>query len=190
MTFIMICGGPASGKTKTLEAIKEALDGNTTYAVIDHTMKQSNVAVTLYRWAAEKNVDVMLVDSFGNNVWTRKELLDVLSSLVPGDSKITKVAIYLDRSNGFMYSHNKDAEHEALPDAQMRNLLRIVQQPIHQEGFDVIYRVKFNDEVNCHDLFKTIERKTSVHIGPSTEVEGPVEVNPAETEAAESTDSE
>lgn len=166
MIFIMVCGGPASGKTTAFKSLEDYVARQGAYSSIDSSMRSSNIAVQLYRWANEKSNDVMVVDSYGANVWTRKELLDILNSSANRDN-ITKVAIFLDRSNGFMYEHNKDEGHVQISETQMRNLMRSLQQPIHQEGFDVIYRIRFNDYLKCDDLFKTIEKKTGVKLTPA-----------------------
>lgn len=150
MTMIFITGGPCTGRTTTT---------NMLYAYLTKHMPEMKVAIiqkdpvtfrysetdaawAAYRHIVEKSADIIICDGVGNNVFTRKAIMNAITDATKiSEVDVVYLAIEHRRTDSFMFEHNGDDNHVPYTTKKLRENLNITQPPIHAEGINVIYRV-------------------------------------------------
>lgn len=161
--LIMFCGGPASGKSTSFDAVVENLkESGISYSAVTRSNTPSQTGIALYKWASgDDESDVMLIDVNTDDVFTRSEMLEIVRSIVGHDLPgIFTAAVNHIRSNRFMLTHNQDTYRVVrYTSERMFDKFHRYQQPISKEGFDMIFDVIANDKLNATTFFNLIERK-------------------------------
>lgn len=166
--FITMVGMPGSGKTTSCEELKrhfkEQFNINSTYINRDSIATQmgydrlnlhvdqgckvlAEALSRLDRWALDEDTNpICLWDNTDINYLKRQVVLDKLDAFRDEDPKKDKFiicAIHMNRSIMFCKEHNQERKYKA-PDSAMQRFYRNQQQPIYEEGFDIIFHVDGN----------------------------------------------
>ena len=163
--LVVMCGMPGSGKTTSCEELKrhfkEQFNINSTYINrdsiatqmgydrlnlhVDHSRKVLAEALSrLDRWALDEDTNpICLWDNTDINYLKRQVVLDKLDAFRDEDPKKDKFiicAIHMNRSIMFCKEHNQERKYK-VPDSAIQRFYRNQQQPIYEEGFDIIFHV-------------------------------------------------
>lgn len=141
---IFVCGGPASGKTTTVNTLRdyfESIDVPTATVDRNGISKRDTVmehmCLQIYKHLKESSAQVILVDDGGLTVYDREELLKSFDA----ETDMTKVAIWLNREFWFIRKCNKAEGHRPWSDTALRARNDLNQQPIREEGFDTVFHI-------------------------------------------------
>lgn len=166
--LIVMCGMPGSGKTTSCEELirhfrdkfnvgatyinRDSISAHMGYDRLnlypDQSRKVLAEALTrLDRWVL--NYDsrpICLWDNTDINYFKRKVILDKLDAFRDEDPKNDNFiicAIHMNRSIMFCKEHNRSRKY-VIPDASMQRFYRNQQQPVYEEGFDIVFHVDGN----------------------------------------------
>lgn len=152
MNIVLMSGLPRSGKSTSRETFTKYLDGcDINYMVIENTNRRSRkddavqlIAAQLYQAIMERKSDTLIVEGPFMNVFDREVILEKLDDAMSIKNGLTTnlIVIQHNRSNRFVFEHNKlGNDRTAYPDKVIVNALNSYQQPIREEGFNLIYNV-------------------------------------------------
>lgn len=174
--FIMLVGLPGSGKSIVRHELTKIYDAkNRPYQVLcPHKMRKALTGNALdlereddikkmckdkiHNWLTESSTvfsnDVLIYEASNIDVFTRRELLDLMSRTV-----IKKAAIYMDKSFAYCIQNNLKRDFdERVPDFVMSKLAHQIQQPIKQEGFNDIISITYDIKIYSDRFIRDIEK--------------------------------
>lgn len=152
MNIFLMSGLPRSGKTTSRETLLKYLDAcEIEYVVIENTNRRSRkddavqlIAAQLYQAVMERKCDTLVIEGPFMNVFDREVILEKLDDAmnVKRGLRANLIVIQHNRSNRFVFEHNKlGNERTVYPDKVIVNALNSYQQPVREEGFNLIYNV-------------------------------------------------
>lgn len=143
--------------TRNIDVPKRYYDSNT------GSMLQKRHEV--YKWIQDAgDTDYAIVDIPFLTAFDRADFIDeiVQAAEKVGNKEMIIVAIYHERSYRYLYD-KYNGDDEKMPKEKQMMLTRYVrrlQQPIREEGFDLIYRIGGKDSLNRDQLFKMMSKIT------------------------------
>ena len=189
MTIFVMTGIPGSGQSSTaseLSTIIKGLNPNFTCSVFTRNIdiprryydSNSGSMVQkrheLYKWVQDSTendyaiVDIPFLTAFDRADFIN-EIVDAAEKV--GNKNLVIVSVYHERSYRYLYDRYANGD-ERLPKETQQMLTRYIrrfQQPIRDEGFDLIYRIGGKDVLNKNQLFKMLYKITDDDIWNVTE---------------------
>lgn len=175
--LIVMCGMPGSGKTTTSTELKRAFNDqfgikctyinrdtiatNMGYDRLELQVEQSRKVLSeaysrLDHWALDEDTNpVCIWDNTDINYFKRKDLLDKMDphrNEDPVNDKFIICAIHMNRSISFCKDNNRNRKH-TIPDLAMQRMYRNQQQPVYDEGFDIIFHVDGHKRIAISPFF-------------------------------------
>lgn len=152
MNVVLMSGLPRSGKTTSRETFTKYLEDNgINYYVIENTNRRTRkddavqlIAAQLYQAIMERKSDTLIIEGPFMNVFDREVILEKLDDVMGIKDGLTAnlIVIQHNRSNRFVFEHNKlGNDRTAYPDKVIVTALNSYQQPVREEGFNLIYNV-------------------------------------------------
>ena len=174
--IIMVNGAPCTGKTTTARTIHKFLQHehgmNSTICERSTSNYENNMnllGLVIYKWLHDSKKDqdnFLIIDSPAYNVFERKDIFDMINKEVDAGTidkeDLMIVSVTMSRSNYFPIEHNSDKGHRPYTKKLLQDLMRVYQQPITREGFDLIYRVAKDAYIQPWHLFDIITKTTGV----------------------------
>lgn len=177
-TLFIMLGIPGAGMVNTVETMKELLSSNSENNVSVWTRKfdvpkryydckassMLEMRHEIYKWAQTAGAnDYGIVNIPFLTAFDRYDFINEIDEAAKiADNELLIVAVYHERSYKYLYESYLDGE-ETLPKEKQIMLARYVrrmQQPIREEGFDLIYRIGGRDVMNTTQLTKMMSKIT------------------------------
>lgn len=193
MLLIMCTGGPVTGRSTTAKTLQEYFTSIDVESQIcgktESKYSLDSVKLDVYRWINQGSPEVMIIDGNSGSYFDRKEILDSVDDVAKMNNvEYNVIAINHERSEKFMFAHNKDKGHHAYTEKRMYSLMRLVQQPIREENIDLIFRVKHNHNVDMHNLIALINKYIGTKYPvPEAEVDTSADMDETSVECTEET---
>lgn len=155
MNVVLMSGLPRSGKSTSRETFTKYLDAHEIdYLVIENTSHRARkddavqlIAAQLYQAVMERKSDTLIIEGPFMNVFDREVIMEKLDDVMRLKDGLTAnlIVIQHNRSNRFVFEHNKlGNDRTVYPDKMIVNALNSYQQPVREEGFNLIYNVNGN----------------------------------------------
>ena len=142
MNVVLMSGLPRSGKSTSRETFTKYLEDNgINYHVIENTNRRTRkddavqlIAAQLYQAIMERKSDTLIIEGPFMNVFDREVILEKLDDVMGIKDGLT--------ANLIVIQHNKlGNDRTAYPDKVIVTALNSYQQPVREEGFNLIYNV-------------------------------------------------
>lgn len=177
-TLFVMVGIPGADQLNTVKTLEEALkqtsENNVTvwskdidipnryYDCNNNAMLQMRHEV--YKWAQETGEhDYGIVNIPFLTAFDRYDFIDEIDKAGKiANNELIIVAIYHERSYRYLYDRYAAGEEKLQKDKQimLTRYVRRMQQPIREEGFDLIYRIGGKDDLNMSQLTKMMSKIT------------------------------
>lgn len=195
-TLFIMLGIPGAGMTDTVETMKEFLSSDPANNVSVWSRKYEvpkryfdckagsmlEMRHEIYKWAQTPGVnDYGIVNIPFLTAFDRYDFIDEIDKAAKiAANELLIIAIYHERSYKYLYEVYLEEGAETLTKDRQIMLARYVrrmQQPIREEGFDLIYRIGGRDVMNTTQLTKMMSKITddpfwTVDVEETTENQG------------------
>ena len=178
-TLFIMLGIPGAGMVSTVDTLKEFLSNDPENNISVWTRKYDvprryfdckagsmlEMRHEIYKWAQTAgDKDYGIVNIPFLTAFDRFDFIDEIDKAAKiADNELLIVAVYHERSYKYLYEVYLDKDETLSKERQimLARYVRRMQQPIREEGFDLIYRIGGRDEMNLTQLTKMMNKITS-----------------------------